>query len=173
DAISRYNSFAAPRQSEILVTVKIALRPRMTRFTVQNVKLSLIGFAGVMLFWPALLSPCVVSSNSSKQAQIGALLNEKLILFKRGALDTETRVDLDTSKEDERAMSAASVSGAKQTRVVQFAGPIKGKWIDALRATGAEIVGYVPNYAYIIRGAGNELARVAALDAASDWDDAK
>jgi hypothetical protein len=145
----------------------------MNRFTVPNVKLSLIGFASVMLFWPALLSPCVVSSDSSKQAQIAVLLNEKLILFKRGALDTETRVDLDTSKEDERAMSATSVSGAKQTRVVQFAGPIKRRWIDALRATGAEIVGYVPNYAYIIRGAQNELARVAALDAGSDWDDAK
>ncbi len=145
----------------------------MNRFTAQKVKLSLVGFAAVMLFWPALLSPCVVSSDSSKQAQIGAVLDEKLILFKRGALDTEMRVDLDTSKEDERAMSATSVSAAKQTRVVQFAGPIKRRWIDALRATSAEIVGYVPNYAYIIRGAGNELARVAALDARSDWDDAK
>src|SRR5438128_5280645 len=145
----------------------------MNSFTAQNVKLSFVGFAGVMLFWPALLSSSVVSSDSSRQAQIGAVLNEKLILFKRGALDTQTRVDLDTSKEDERAMSATSVSGAKQTRVVQFAGPIKGKWIDALRATGAEIVGYVPNDAYIIRGAHNELARVAALDAGSDWDDAK
>jgi hypothetical protein len=145
----------------------------MNRFTAQKVKLSLVGLAAVMLFWPALLSKCVVSSDSSKQAQTGAVLNEKLILFKRGALDTEMRVDLDTSKEDERAMSAASVSGAKQTRVVQFAGPIKRRWMDALRATGAEIVGYVPNYAFIIRGAQNEIARVAALDAGSDWDDAK
>ena len=145
----------------------------MNRFTAQKVKLSLVGLAGVMLFWPALLSPCVVSSDSSKQDQIGTVLNEKLILFKRGTLDTGTRVDLDTSREDERAMSATSVSGAKQTRVVQFAGPIKPRWIDALRATGAEIVGYVPNNAYIIRGSRNELARVAALDAGSDSDDAK
>src|SRR6266496_4501755 len=145
----------------------------MNRFTSQNVKPFLVGFAGVMLFWPALLSPCVVSSDSSKQAQIGALLNEKLILFKRGALDTETREDLDISKEDREAMFAMSASGAKRTRVVQFAGPIKRRWIDALRATGAEIVGYVPNDAYIIRGAQNELARVAALDAGRDWDDAK
>jgi Subtilase family len=145
----------------------------MNRFTAQNVKLSLVGFAGVMLFWPTLLSPCVVSSDSSKQAQIGAVLNEKLILFKRGALDTEASTVLDTSKEDQQAMSPMTVSGAKQTRVVQFAGPIKRRWIDALRATGAEIVCYVPNDAYIIRGAQNELARVAALDAGSDSDDAK
>ncbi|HXI93363.1 MAG TPA: S8 family serine peptidase [Blastocatellia bacterium] len=146
----------------------------MNRFTAQNVKLSLVGFAGLMLlFWPALLSPCVVSSDSSKPAQIGAVLNEKLILFKRGALDTETREDLDISKEDRQAMAAMSASGAKLTRVIQFAGPIKRRWIDALRATGAEIVGYVPNYAYIIRGAQNELARVAALDAGRDSDEAR
>ena len=145
----------------------------MNRFTVQNVKLSLVGFAGVMLFWPALLSPRVVSSDTSKQSGIGAVLNERLILFKRGALETETREDLDISKEDRQAMSTMSASGAKLMRVVQFAGPIKRRWIDALRATGAEIVGYVPNYAYIIRGARNELARVAALDAGSDWDEAR
>src|SRR5437899_621196 len=123
----------------------------MNRFTAQKVKVSLVGFAGVMLFWPALLSPCVVSCDSSKQAQIGVVLNEKLILFKRGALNTETREDLDISKEDRQAMSAVSASDARLTRVIQFAGPIKRRWIDALRATGAEIIGYVPNYAYIIR----------------------
>src|SRR5947207_171690 len=145
----------------------------MNRFTSQNVKPFLVAFAGVMLFWPALLSPGVVSSDSSKQSQIDAVHNEKLILFKRGALDTEMREDLDVSKEDRQPMSTMSASGAKLTRVVQFGGHIKRRWIDALRATGAEIVGYVPNDAYIIRGAQNELARVAALDAGRDWDDAK
>ena len=96
----------------------------MTRFTVQNVKLSLIGFAGVMLFWPALLSPCVVSSNSSKQAQIGALLNEKLILFKRGALDTETRV---------AAMDARSRRAfrAYWAAVGPFSSLIRRRWLVA------------------------------------------
>jgi hypothetical protein len=145
----------------------------MNHLTAQRIKLSLLGFAGVMLFGPALLSPRAVSSDTGKHAHIGTGPNHNVILFKRGTLDTEARVDLDTSEEDKRAMSATSISGAKQTRVVQFAGPIKRRWIDALRATGAEIVGYVPNDAYIIRGAQNELARVAALDAGSDWDDAK
>jgi hypothetical protein len=145
----------------------------MNRLTVQKIKLSLVGLAGVMLICPALLSPCEVSSDSSKQAQIGAVPNQGMILFKRGALDTEASTGLDTSKEDQQAMSAMSASGAKQTRVVQFAGPIKRRWIDALRATGAEIVGYVPNNAYIIRGAQHELARVAALDAGRDWDEAR
>lgn len=145
----------------------------MNRLTAQKIKLSLVGLAGVMLICPALLSPCVVSSDSSKQAQIGAVPNQKMILFKRGAVDTEASTDLDTSKEDQQSMSAMSASGAKQTRVVQFAGPIKRRWVDALRATGAEIVGYVPNNAYIIRGAQRELARVAALDAGKNWDDAR
>lgn len=153
--------------------VRIAFSSRMNRLITQSAKLSLVGLAGVLLMCPTLLKSSVVSSDSSKQAQIGAALNQTMILFKRGALDTEARADLDTSKEDRQAMSAMSASAAKQTRVVQFAGPIKRRWIDALRATGVEIAGYVPNNAYIIRGVQRELDRVAALDAGRDWDDAR
>ncbi|HLF83790.1 MAG TPA: S8 family serine peptidase [Blastocatellia bacterium] len=145
----------------------------MNRLTAQEIKISLVGFAGMMLFCPALLAPSAVSSNTSEQPRIVTNPSQSLILFRRGALDTDARPDLDTSKEDQQTMSAMSASGAKATRVVQFAGPIKRQWIDALRATGAEIVGYVPNNAYVIRGGQRELARVAALDAGRDWDDAK
>jgi subtilase family protein/BACON domain-containing protein len=34
---------------------------------------------------------------------------------------------------------------------VQFVGPIKGEWLAALEATGAEIVSYISNNAYIVR----------------------
>ncbi len=145
----------------------------MNRLTAQKTKLSLVAFAGLMLICPALFSTGAVSSDTSHQTRVGTLTNQNLILFKRGALDTAAHQDLDTSKEDQQAMSAMGASGATATRVVQFAGPIKRRWIDALRATGAEIVGYVPNNAYIIRGARHQLARVAALDAGRDWDEAR
>jgi hypothetical protein len=35
--------------------------------------------------------------------------------------------------------------------IVQFVGPIKDEWLMGLRKTGAEIVSYIPNNAYIVR----------------------
>ena len=145
----------------------------MNRATEKMIKTCLVGLAGVALFWPALFAPSSVSSDTTARAQISAVSNQNLILFKRGPVDTEARTDLDTSIEDRLAMSAMSVSRAKQTRVIQFAGPIMRRWMDALRATGVEVVGYVPNNAYIIRGNQHQIARVAALDAGKDWDDAR
>lgn len=145
----------------------------MNYLTAQKFKLSLAGFACVILFGSVLLSPRAVSSDIAEHARIAAVPNQNAIMFKRGAVDTEARVDLDTSEEDAQGMSTMSSEAAKQTRIVQFAAPIKRSWVDALRATGAEIIGYVPNNAYIIRGAHDALARVATLDAGSGWDDAR
>ncbi len=43
----------------------------------------------------------------------------------------------------------ASKSGL---RLVQFIGPVKGEWLDQLRASGMEIIAYVPNNGYLVRG---------------------
>lgn len=145
----------------------------MNRLTVQTVKLSLASLAGIMLICPVMLAPRVVSSDISEYPQTRTNRNRNAILFKRGALDTDSHRDLDTSFADRQALSVLSLSGTRQTRIVQFPGPIKRRWIDSLRATGAQIVGYVPNNCYIVRGDRHELARVASLDAGEDWDDAK
>ena len=145
----------------------------MNRLSVQKMNLFLIGLAGIILLLPSLLSPRSVSSDTVSPALIDASQNRNLILFRRGTLDTESRADLDTSKEDQQAMSSMSIAITKQTRVVQFGGPIKRAWIYRLRKSGAEIVGYVPNNAYIIRCAPGELARVAALDGGNEWNDTR
>lgn len=145
----------------------------MNRLTAQRINLYLVAFAAAMVFFPALLSPGAASSDINQPARSGSIRDQNLILFKRAALDTAARRDLDTSREDQQVMSAMSVSASKRTRIVQFAGPIRSKWIDALHAAGAEIVGYIPNNAYIIRGAPRDLARVAKLDAGADWEDAR
>lgn len=141
--------------------------------TTQKFKLSLAGLATLIVLCPALLSSVTVTSDTGRQSSVPSFRNNDLILFKREAVDSQARIDLDTAKEDRRAMSALSVASVKQTRVVQFSGPIKNAWIDALRTTGVEIVGYVPNNAYIIRGDALELARVATLDAGTDLDEAR
>ena len=65
---------------------------------------------------------------------------------------------------------APSVAGAlRQTRtkgsqfwLVQFIGPIKGEWLDALRAMGLEIVMYMPNNAYVVWGDDDTLRSLEA-----------
>ncbi len=88
-------------------------------------------------------------------------------------METDGGEGLETSDGDQLTMSVMGASSARQIRVVQFPGPIKRAWIDQLRATGVEIVGYVPNNAYVIRGDQHNLAGVAALSARRDRDEAR
>ncbi|HET6204116.1 MAG TPA: proprotein convertase P-domain-containing protein [Planctomycetota bacterium] len=48
-------------------------------------------------------------------------------------------------------------------RIVQFVGPIRDEWLDALRATGARPVSYVPNDAYVVSVDPLSLSRLAAF----------
>lgn len=51
----------------------------------------------------------------------------------------------------------------KQFWMVQFVGPIKSEWLDNLKKLGIEIVGYVPNNAYVIWLDGNALTQLESL----------
>ncbi len=48
-------------------------------------------------------------------------------------------------------------------RLVQFAGPVKDEWLASLRQTGALVVSYVPNNAYVVRVDEAADAALAAL----------
>lgn len=90
--------------------------------------------------------------------------NPNLILFSRGPVDTTVTPAVDDSTlASGNAASAQAATFGKQLRVIQFAGPTRRQWLHGLKATGVEIIGYVPNNAYIIRGGARELARVAKL----------
>ncbi len=39
--------------------------------------------------------------------------------------------------------------------IVQFVGPIQDAWVDSLKGTGAEIISYMPNNAYVVRAGSN------------------
>ena len=47
--------------------------------------------------------------------------------------------------------------------LVQFAGPIKGPWLELLRSTGARVVEYVAQNGYVVHAVGAEVDRLAAL----------
>ena len=135
----------------------------MNRLKAKLTKFSLIALAGVGIFIPGVLRT-THAFFESRASQIGSNSSSNLVLFRRGALDTETRRDLDTSSQDKRALSILGAPEKKQLRIVQFAGPIKSAWFKALEAAGAQVVGYIPNNAYIIRGTQHDIARVAQLD---------
>ena len=71
---------------------------------------------------------------------------------------------LDSTKAEVKALrkSVGSFAG-KRMHVVQFAGPIKPEWRQALLDAGAQIVSYVPHNAYLIYGDAVAIARVQAL----------
>ncbi len=103
--------------------------------------------------------------------------SSQTILFRRGAIDTSKEAHADSSREDllavQQGITAQSLSDEKQLRVVQFAGATKRAWLDRIEATGAEIIGYIPNHAYLIRGDAQQLADVARLNARENANDEK
>lgn len=144
----------------------------------QKLKPALMAFAAVMMLYPAVFPSRTASSDFAPARPVihqGDLSNNpNLILFKRGAVDTRALRDTDAASGEtaqSHQLSAMSQGARKQMRVVQFAGPIKRKWVERLQATGSEIIGYIPNNAYIIRGSGQATARAAALDAGESADD--
>lgn len=55
---------------------------------------------------------------------------------------------------------------APQFWMVQFVGPIKGEWLDNLRKSGAEVVIYMPNNAYVVWGSGEAVTQLAQMSSA-------
>src|SRR5687767_5757567 len=143
----------------------------MKRFFSKSIRLLLTAFALALLPASGLFysrAEAIRSEIAPAGVEFESLRNNNdLILFKRGAVDTSARSDLNTASEDLRVASAKFMglkeAGRNQVRIVQFRGPVKQSWIKALKATGSEIIGYIPNNAYIIRGTDREIARAAKL----------
>ncbi len=90
--------------------------------------------------------------------------NYNWILLNAGALDTSTP--------DARALRRrqGAFSG-RRLHLVQFAGPVQPGWRQTLLETGARIVNYIPQNAYLIYGDAAALARVQSLALpAIQWD---
>jgi hypothetical protein len=100
-----------------------------------------------------------------------------LILFARGTLDTLAHAELDTSRADLAATSGliakSDARTEKRLRVIQFRGPVRNDWIGGLKATGSEIIGYLPNNAYLVRGTTQQIAQIAELHDRGTGDEAR
>lgn len=138
---------------------------------------ALLAFACVMMAQALVRPPARAAGVAPPSIPTAAPTDAGAIRLRRGVIDTFARRDLDTSAQDRLdrrvELAAAGRAAANELRLVQFAGPIKRRWLDRLEASGAEVVGYVPDYAYLIRVTPAALRRVALLDAGERADDAR
>jgi hypothetical protein len=69
--------------------------------------------------------------------------------------------EMDTSAPQVKALrkTRGAFSG-RNLHLVQFAGPVKTEWLEALKRSGARIVSYIPENAYLIYGDAASLARM-------------
>ncbi len=79
-------------------------------------------------------------------------------------------VHLDTRAAEVMALRKTVVPFAgKKLHLVQFVGPIKPEWREALEKTGVSVVHYVPQNAYLVRGDNAALAKLQAWATTVDY----
>ena len=101
------------------------------------------------------LASCICVAGSSNRAQSDPGPNS--ILFARHAVDP-VATPLASEPRLQRLDRSRSV-----TRIVQFDGPIQRRSVEAIRTSGARIVGYIPNNAYVVRANADELTAIEEL----------
>ena len=90
------------------------------------------------------------------------------VLLNSGAIDTQTTAAL-------ALRSTPTAGSGKDMRLIQFAGPIRPEWYQALQATGVRIVTYIPNNAYLVYGTPQTLQamqQLASDSAIAQWEGA-
>ena len=58
---------------------------------------------------------------------------------------------------------SSGVAPPAGTYIVQFVGPIKGEWLETLKSTGAHVISYVANNAYVVRCDARSAAMVSQM----------
>ena len=77
---------------------------------------------------------------------------------------------LDTRAPEVKALrKAAGTFAGKRLHLVQFVGPVKPEWHDALEATGVRLVHYIPQNAYLVQGDTTALAKLQAWAGSSGY----
>ena len=77
---------------------------------------------------------------------------------------------LNTSAAEAKALrKTAGAFAGKRLHLVQFAGPIKERWLAELKENGVQIVSYIPENAYLVYGDSAALARLQTWANVSDF----
>ena len=112
------------------------------------------------------------SLKDSRGAQVVDENNQ--ILLNAGTIDTTQEQTASAKTSSPKTVPATTAaSGGKQMRLIQFACPIRPEWYKALVETGARIVTYIPNNAYLVYGGPETMKAVQTLasnKAMAQWD---
>src|SRR5262245_24336101 len=77
---------------------------------------------------------------------------------------------LDTTTAEIKALRKSVLpSNGKRLHLVQFVGPIKPEWRDALEATGVHVITYIPHNAYLVYGHGPALGQMQTWAATAEY----
>jgi hypothetical protein len=94
-----------------------------------------------------------------------------VLLLRSGAIDTTAEdapgnfIGLGRAELSDRTRASAldQEAGGSGLRLIQFIGPVRRAWLDRLRASGLELIAYVPNNGYLVRGSAQTSARLLRL----------
>ncbi len=95
-----------------------------------------------------------------------------VLLLRAGAIDTTETAAAGTFFGIGQTLSGKPAPDAeRQTaktknrtlRLIQFVGPTKSEWLEQLRADGFELIAYVPNNGYLVRGTAAASERLAQM----------
>jgi hypothetical protein len=77
-----------------------------------------------------------------------------------GVIRLNARLLDPVSKDADALRGALPKSNGKQLHLVQYEGPIQRRWYEALEATGAQIVDFIPDNTYLVYGDQQALSRI-------------
>ncbi|HEY9231369.1 MAG TPA: hypothetical protein VIS78_04465, partial [Blastocatellia bacterium] len=107
--------------------------------------------------------PAVQSLGGAVQDNFNLIALNGYVLDTTNPAATYNQLPADLRKSDIAIASAAGSAPAGGLYLVQFVGPIQDDWLKTLRATGAEIVSYMPFNAYVVRGDNRAARRLMKL----------
>src|SRR5205085_1933798 len=112
----------------------------------------------------ALMSaPAAAAETVSAQSLVGSAVRDDMnvLLLRAHSFDTTSVSDEEVSTSSLGPLEPSD----EQLYLVQMVGPIKKEWLRRLRDE-AEIVGYIPNNAYLVRATAAAFARLKAMKSA-------
>jgi hypothetical protein len=141
---------------------KLSVRDRQLALSLKDRGASVIADYGGFVLVEANDS---LTKSVAGNSQVETVDRNNLILLNAKTINTSTR-------EAQSLRSAGSATG-NQMRLIQFKGPVRPEWYQALVDTGARIVTYIPNNAYLVYGGAGSLSAVrelAATNPAVQWE---
>ncbi|MFL6274634.1 MAG: S8 family serine peptidase [Blastocatellia bacterium] len=103
------------------------------------------------------------SLGSALQDEFNLIALNGYVLDTTNPAATYNQLPADLRRSDISIASAAGTAPTGGLYLVQFVGPIQDEWLKSLKATGAEIVSYMPSDAYVVRGSAGAARRLMKL----------